>query len=150
MSSSTPGLWDCSPIPAAKPKAVQCEQWARTLTVAGVRLVIPEISDYEVRRKLIHIGAMAGLGRLDRLKGPIEFVPIYSGCDALGGRALGATRGPEGCLTAPSDVLDGDVILMRCSALPTITPGDVLTVATGNVGHLAQFVDAQPWQTITG
>jgi hypothetical protein len=25
-----------------------------------------------------------------------------------------------------------------------------VTVATDNVGHLAQFVDARPWETIAG
>ena len=41
-------------------------------------------------------------------------------------------------------------MILAAQALTTVAPGDVLTVATDNVGHLAQFVDAQPWETITG
>jgi hypothetical protein len=26
--------------------------------------------------------------------------------------------------------------------------GDIATVATDNVGHMARFVDAQPWESI--
>ena len=33
-------------------------------------------------------------------------------------------------------------------ALQAAGPGDVVTVATDNVGHLARFVDARPWETI--
>jgi hypothetical protein len=33
---------------------------------------------------------------------------------------------------------------MAAQALLSAGPGDVVTVATDNLGHLAQFVDAQP------
>ena len=53
----------------------------------------------------------------------------------------------RGLPTTPPDALDGDVIL-AAQALLTAGPGDVMTVATDNVGHLARFVDAQPWERI--
>ena len=49
--------------------------------------------------------------------------------------------------TAAPDALDGDCILAAL-ALLTAGPGDVVTVATDNVGHLARFVDARPWDQI--
>ena len=74
----------CSPH--GRPTGLRCQQWARDLIAAGVRVYVPEIADYEVRRKLLHAGATS----------------------------LAAA------------------------------PGDAVTVATDNVGHLARFVDAQP------
>jgi hypothetical protein len=54
----------------------------------------------------------------------------------------------RGLPTASADALDADVIL-AATALLIAGPGDTITVATDNVGHLAQFVDAQPWEKIT-
>ena len=60
----------------ANPKAAQCGQWARGLLSAGVRVFVPEIADYEQRRKLLHTKATAGVRRLDRLKTDFEYAPI--------------------------------------------------------------------------
>jgi len=56
--------------------AVRCRQWPRDLWAAGVRVFVPEICDYEVRRKLIHAGSTTGLIRLDRRRpGDILIMP---------------------------------------------------------------------------
>jgi hypothetical protein len=62
--------------PRGTPRAVQCQQWARNLLAAGVRVFIPETCDYEERRKLIHAGSTSGLARLDRLKIGFDYAPI--------------------------------------------------------------------------
>ena len=54
--------------PRGTSRAFQCQRWARNLLAAGVRVFVPEICDYEERRKLIHAGSTSGLARLDRLK----------------------------------------------------------------------------------
>jgi hypothetical protein len=46
--------------PRGQPDADRCRAWLLALDVAGVRVVVPEIAAYEVRRKLLHIGATAG------------------------------------------------------------------------------------------
>jgi len=132
--------------PGTRPKAVRCQRWARDLLGAGVRVFVPEICDYEVRRKLIHVGATSGLIRLDRLKLGFDYAPITT--DVMQ-RAAGLWAQPRrgGTPTAPPDALDGDVILAAL-ALLSAGPGDVLTVATDNAGDLAQCVDAQPWEQI--
>src|SRR5271166_5774238 len=43
---------------------------------AGVRVFVPEIADYDVRRKLIHIQAIAGIRRLDQVKATLDYAPI--------------------------------------------------------------------------
>jgi hypothetical protein len=65
----------------------------------------------------------------------------------LNAAALWAVARSAGLPTAPPDALDGDVILAAQVVLSAVV-GDIATVATDNVGHLARFVDAQPWETI--
>jgi hypothetical protein len=133
--------------PGTRPKAVQCRQWARDMLAAGVRVFVPEICDYEIRRKLIHVGSTSGLIRLDRLKIGFDYAPITTEVMQLAAELWAQAR-RRGTSAAPPDALDGDVILASLALLST-GPGDVLTVATDNVGDLAQFVDAQQWEAIT-
>jgi hypothetical protein len=132
--------------PGSKPRNVQCRQWTRDLLAAGVRVFIPEIRDYEVRRKLIHTGATSGIARLDRLKIGFDYVPITTDMMLLAADLWAQARS-RGLPTASDVALDGDVIL-AAQALLSAGEKDVVTVATDNVGHLAQFVDAQPWENI--
>jgi predicted nucleic acid-binding protein len=96
---------------------------------------------------LIHVGATSSLARLDRLKIGYDYAPITTDVMQLAAELWAQAR-QRGTPTAPPDALDGDVIL-AAQALLSAGPGDVVTVATDNVGHLAQFVAAQPWETIT-
>ncbi len=132
--------------PSGRPRAIACQQWGRDLLVAGVRIFIPEIADYEVRRKLIHSGATAGLARLDRLKVGFDYAPITTDV-MIRAAELWADARRRGRPMAPPEALDGDCLL-AAQALLTAGPGDVLSVATDNVGHLGLFVDARPWDQI--
>jgi predicted nucleic acid-binding protein len=134
--------------PRAKADAVRCRQWAQGLMAAGVRLVVPEICDYEVRRELIRANKTAGLRRLDHVKTALDYDPLTTDV-MLKAAELWAQARNRGLAPAPADALDGDCIL-AAQALLSTGPGDTVTVATDNVGHLAQFVDARPWTTITG
>jgi predicted nucleic acid-binding protein len=49
------------------PPGDRCRAWLDALRLAGVRIVVPEIADYEVRRELLRVNARAGLQRLDAL-----------------------------------------------------------------------------------
>jgi len=48
----------------------------QSLVSAGVRVIIPEIADYEVRRELLRARKTAGVERLDALAGLLEYQPI--------------------------------------------------------------------------
>ena len=134
--------------PGGKPQPDRCRQWIAAMLSAGVRVCVPEIADYEVRRKLLHIGATAGVWQLDRLKTGLEYCPLTTDV-MLRAAVLWAAVRSAGLPTAPPEALDGDCIL-AAQALLSAGPGDVLTIATGNVGHLARFrVDARDWETIT-
>ena len=62
--------------PRGRPKPDRCRRWVKDLAAAGVRVFVPEIADYEVRRKLIHIGATAGIRRLDQVKATLDYAPL--------------------------------------------------------------------------
>jgi hypothetical protein len=132
--------------PRGTPRAVQCQQWARNLLVAGVRVFVPEICDYEERRKLIHAGSTSGLARLDRLKIGFDYAPITTDVMLKAAEFWAAARS-AGLPTASADALDGDVIL-AAQVILSAGMGDIATVATDNVGHMARLVDAQPWEAI--
>jgi predicted nucleic acid-binding protein len=134
----------CSPRGTLR--AVMCLDWSRALLGAGVRLFIPEICDYEVRRKLIHKDSTPSLSRLDHLKRGFEYAPITTDAMQLAAELWAESR-RRGRPTAPAESIDGDVIL-AAQALITANPGDVVTVATDNVRHLEQFVDAKLWEQI--
>ena len=46
------------------------------LLARGVRVLIPEIADDELRRELLRAEKVAGLGRLDALVEVLEYLPI--------------------------------------------------------------------------
>jgi len=76
----------------------------------------------------------------------LEFDPITQA--ALDRAAeLWAVVRTGGQPTAAYEALDGDSIL-AAQALLAVGPGDVVTIATDNVGHLGRFVDAKVWTAI--
>jgi hypothetical protein len=55
------------------PEVDACKQWLLALAERGVRIGIPEIADYEVRRELLRAGKMRGIERLDALRETFEY-----------------------------------------------------------------------------
>lgn len=132
--------------PKGTPDALACQQWVRDLLTAQVRVVVPAIADYELRRELIRAGKIAGLRRLDAVRTGLEFAPITQA--ALDRAAeLWAVVQTGGQPTAANVALDGDAIL-AAQALLAVGSGDVVTIATDNIGHLSRFVDAEIWTAI--
>ncbi len=130
------------------PEPTECKQWFKDRLQDGVRFYVPEIADYELRRKLLHIDSTNALARLDKLKSEIEYLPITTAA-MLKAAELWADARRRGRPTAPEAALDGDVILAAQAAMLTEMgkSGEAL-VATSNVDHLDQFVPARRWQDI--
>ena len=104
-------------------------------------MIIPEIADYELRREFLHRGLTTALKRLDELKTELEFQPMTSETMQLAAKLWADSR-KRGQSTADNKELDGDAIL----AAQAQHSGAV--VATNNVGHLGQWVDARNWSDI--
>lgn len=141
------GLLGLLAKPPGKPGPDRCRQWVKNLSAGGALVFVPEVADYEVRRKLLRIGASAGVRRLDQLKATLDYSPITTDV-MLRAAELWADLRRAGVPTAAPGSLDGDCIL-AAQALLSAGPGDVVTVATDNVGHLGRLVDAQTWETVS-
>jgi predicted nucleic acid-binding protein len=144
-------LLDSGPLGlVTNPRATRENQdglrWLRAQINAGNRVIVPEITDYEVRRELLRINRVRGIERFETLIATTGYLPITT--DAMRRAAeLWAQARQRGMPTADRHALDGDVIL-AAQALTLDAGGEPVVIATMNVGHLAQFVDARDWREI--
>jgi len=131
----------------ASDDALECTRWIRRLIVVGNEIVIPEISDYEVRRELLRIGPTKGLLKLESLLtvGGSRFLPIDTPAMRLAAN-LWADARRSGQPTAAPEALDADVIL-AAQAIGETGSGPVI-VATANVNHISRYVSAAHWRDI--
>jgi predicted nucleic acid-binding protein len=125
-----------------------CRAWAATRLGQGVRMVVTEIIDYELRRELIRAGFTAAISDLDAFNGARvdRFLPLNSGHLQTAAQLWAQARN-QGVPTAHRHALDIDVILAaQALSLGIALPNFI--VATGNVRHLSRFVPAELWQKI--
>lgn len=131
--------------PTRKGDAAGCKQWLASLLMAGTRIVVPEIADYELRRELFRANKAKSIVRLDALAATTEYLPLTT-LAMRRAAELWAQARQQGQPTAGDNTIDADVILvaqaLTLNALPII-------IATNNVGHLSRFVAAEIWQSIT-
>jgi len=62
--------------PRRSQQSVACAQWLQALVAHGLRVIVPEIADYEVRRELLRAKKERGLARLDALASRLEYLPL--------------------------------------------------------------------------
>jgi predicted nucleic acid-binding protein len=113
------------------------------LIAAGVRIVVPEITDYELRRELLRMAHGASIRRLDALAQATEYLPLTTAAMRKAAELWALAR-QQGQPTAGDNTIDADMIL----AAQALTLGGPVVVATTNIGHLARFVSAEHWQNI--
>jgi hypothetical protein len=132
-----------------RPGAARCLAWISALDAAGTEIVLPAISDYEVRRELIRSAATDGVARLDALRLRLTFLPLTDEAMLRAAEFWAIVRN-LGLPTAHPHALDGDAILAAQASLCG-SPGDEVLIATTNVGHLTRFpgIDARLWDRIT-
>lgn len=125
---------------------VEVQAWLRGLLHKGAVVRVPEISDYEVRRELLRVGATTGIRRLDALAAVIGYVPITTAAMRRAAQFWADAR-RRGRPTADPKALDADVILAAQTALLRDEGHDAVVV-TANVGHLSLFVPAFEWDEL--
>jgi predicted nucleic acid-binding protein len=118
--------------------------WLSRLLAAGVKVLVPEVADYEVRRELLRARRAKGVKRLDDLKVALGFVPITSAA-MLQAAQFWAEARRKGRPTAHHESLDADAILAAQAATMS---GDRVVIASTNPKHLARFVPAKQWNEI--
>jgi len=87
-----------------------CRVWMENLLIQGVRVSIPEVADYEVRRELVRTKNPSSITRLNRLKPLVRYLPITTDV-MLEAAELWAQARNSGLATADIHALDGDVIV---------------------------------------
>jgi predicted nucleic acid-binding protein len=135
-----------------KPKikeADDCRAWISRHLQAGVRVVVPEIVNYELRRELLRIGRTSAVSALDAFNRAAQdrYLPIVTGAMELAAELWAKTRA-AGLPTADAHALDVDVILAAQVLHAGLDPA-TFVVATSNVSHLTRLVPADLWQNIT-
>jgi predicted nucleic acid-binding protein len=144
-------LLDTGPLglvtnPKRSEQSLACTQWLQRLIDAQARIIIPEITDYELRRELIRANKLRGLARLDALADSLEYLPLTT--KAMRQAAiLWAQARQQGQPTAGDATIDGDVIL---AAQAISLESENCVIATTNVGHLARYCAAELWMNIVG
>jgi predicted nucleic acid-binding protein len=121
--------------PKSSPENEACKNWLASLAYNGVEIVIPEIADYEVRRELLRAGKDRGLGRLDALKGMLEYAPITTPV-MLKAAEFWATARKMGRQSADDASLDADMILVAQAGAIVHDRAETV-IATANVPFLA-------------
>jgi predicted nucleic acid-binding protein len=136
-------LLDTGPLglitnPKLSPEVIACNTWLDNLTANGVRIGLPEIVDYELRRELLRAGKLTGLRRLNFFLHTLEYLPLTTNTMQLAAEFWAQIR-QAGLPTASDAALDADVILAAQAALLQ-TLGDDVIIATTNVRHLERLV----------
>ncbi len=145
-------LLDSGPLglitnPNASLENRECNTWMQSRLLQGDRVLIPAISDYEVRRELLRARKTNGLSRVDSLKRAIGHLPLTTETLLLAAEFWAHARN-VGKTTARDLALDGDVILCA-QAVELSGHGYQVVIATSNVKHLEMFAEARLWREIT-
>jgi predicted nucleic acid-binding protein len=143
-------LLDTGPLGLlTNPKPTQdnlaCTRWLQSLSNQGVRILVPEIVDYELRRELLRVNKANGIARLEAVIAQAEYLPITTSAMRQAA-AFWAQARQQGQPTAGDKTIDGDVILAAQAA--TLGVPDAI-IATTNVGHLSRFATADLWQNVS-
>jgi len=133
--------------PRATPESLRCKQWLVDLLAGGVRVVVAEITDYEVRRELLRAGRTRGITHLDQFKRAANYLPITTDAMLLAAQFWADAR-RHGSPTAPDLALDADVILAAQAILLAQQEQDTVVIATTNVGHRSRYTPANLWRDI--
>ena len=141
-------LLDSSPLgllsnPSASSEVLEITQWSRDCILAGHRLYIPEIIDYELRRELVRAGKNQGVAKLDALAQVFNYLPLNTS-DMIRAAELWALARKQGFQTGDPKKLDIDAILCA-QALNLPFPQDQIVVVTSNMRHLSNFVNSENW-----
>lgn len=143
-------LLDTGPLglvtnPKLSPESTACNRWLQMLIASNVRVIVPEIADYELRRELLRANKVEGVAKLDELDELLEYSPITTAVMRQAA-LLWAQARQKGQPTAGDKTIDGDIILI---AQAVIINASNSIIATTNVGHLSRFFPADLWNNIT-
>jgi len=114
--------------------------WSAEAVASGWRIVVPEITDYEVRRLLLKRGATRQLKELNGNVEDLYYAPLTTALMREAAQVWAEAENSGHRFGHPK-TLNADAILVA----QTQAMGEDVTVITKNVRHLAPFVEAVRW-----
>jgi len=138
----------CHPQPVKDQEPSDFQFWVKKALVKRIRIIIPAVADYELRRELIRNGSTDSITKLDLIESGgytdfpgIIYLPLS---DAAIKRAaeMWADARNKGYSTAQDKALDGDV-LVAAQALDHAASSSRFTIATGNLKDIARYVGSR-------
>lgn len=147
--------------PKKSPENEECVYWLQGLLSQGMRVVIAEITDYELRREYLLTGRTNALAKLDALIETVEYLPLDTSAIRVAAQLWAQVR-KMGITTADRHALDADCIMASqvllatgqfgISRTETITAtvdvGDLNRLATIDLGTFGQPALADTWRNI--
>ncbi len=133
--------------PQRSAEVLAVAEWLSRCLLSGIRIIVPAIVYYELKRELLRANKDFGVARLDAFVSASagRYLPLSDEALRLAADLWARSR-QEGQTTADPKALDIDVIL-AAQALSFVAASEV-TVATTNPKHLAQFIRAKHWNEI--
>jgi predicted nucleic acid-binding protein len=125
----------------------RCHAWFSQRLSEGETFLLPEICDYELRRKLLHLDSVKALTRLDGLRRVLSFLPLTSEV-MLKAAELWASMRRQGTPTSAERALDVDAILAAQAISRARVTDEEVVIVTTNVGHLSRMTPASSWEVL--
>lgn len=132
-----------------KKNPLQCKAWVAKLTQDNIPVVIPESTEYELRRALICHDLADSQKELNKLRETLLFLSVTKDVwDKAAG--LWSMARKAGQQTAHNQRLDIDVLVAAQAILISEMSGETTFVATSNVKHIERYgVKAASWRDLT-
>lgn len=120
--------------------------WIDSLVASGRNVIVPEISDYEVRRSLLRLSIGTRRWSLyEEMLDSLLYAPITTEAMRIAAEIWAQARLAGKPLTS-DERLDGDAILIGQTL--SLAPTNRILVATTNVKHIGQYASAEVWREI--
>jgi predicted nucleic acid-binding protein len=146
-------LLDSGPLgllthPQRTADVIAITEWLSRCLLGRVRVIVPAIVYYEIRRELLRAGKTFGVERLDAfvVAAPGRYLPLTDVALRLAAELWARSR-QAGRPTADNKALDVDVLIAAQALTFPASPSEVEVVTT-NPKHLVQFVAAKHWNEI--
>lgn len=132
--------------PRSTPESLACAEWVTACLQSLDRILVSDITEYEVRRELIRAGKVRGIQSLDVFLATVRPLAVTREI-LLRAAQLWAQARKSGFAGAGDKELDADLIL--AAQILTLDAGSRAKIlATTNVKHFNRFVDARLWRDI--
>ncbi len=134
--------------PQRSDEVIAITEWISHCLRRGIRVIVPAIVYYEVKRELLRAQKTLSIGRLDAFVSAIpgRYLPLSDSALRMAAEIWAKCR-QEGRPTADAKALDIDVII-AAQVLTFATDLSGAVIATTNPKHLSQFITAKHWRHI--